>query len=103
MDRIILRRGSAVPGASDLEPCEPGFRPAAKQLYIGAEGGPVLIASALAASGVFPFVRLIGVFSPAQVQISTLFEGSDGGLYYKNRYGVTIPLAVPPQPEPEEE
>jgi len=103
MDRIILRRGSAVPGASDLNACEPGFRTAAKELYVGTDGGPVLIASAHAASGVFPAVRLIGAFMPGQVQIGTLFEGGDGGLYYKNKYGVTLTLAVPPGPEPEEE
>ena len=95
MDRFAIRRGTRVPTSADLKENELGYRTGAKALYIGASGAPVLLATANAASGVFPFVRLIGVYMPAQVQISTLFEGSDGRLYYKNKNGVTLPLTAP--------
>ena len=102
MDRFAIRRGSGVPAASDLKENELGYRTEAKALYLGAPGGPVLLASNKAAGGVFPYIRIVGVYSPSQVQINTLFEGADGRLYYKNINGVTLPLTAP-EPEPEEE
>ena len=101
MDRISIRRGTAVPTASDLNENELGYRTGARALYIGTASAPVLLASADAAAGVYSSIRLTGGFSPEQVQNGTLFESADGGLYYKNRSGVTLALAEPPQ-EPEE-
>ena len=101
MDRISIRRGTAVPTASDLNENELGYRTGARALYIGTASAPVLLASASAASGAYPFIRLTGAYAAEQVQNGTLFESAEGGLYYKNRNGVTLALAEPPQ-EPEE-
>ena len=97
MDRILIRRGLAVPTAADLAADELSYRTGAKQLYIGSADGPVLLASAAAVTGSYPYLHLLGVYSAPQVQVGTLFEGSDGGLYYKNKNGVTLALAVPPE------
>ena len=99
MDRFAIRRGVGVPTSADLNEFELGYRTGARSLYVGTAQGPVLLASANAASGVYPYVRLIGVYMPEQVQIATLFEGSDGRLYYKNKNGVTAALTAPPPDE----
>ena len=99
MDRFAVRRGTRVPTSADLNENELGYRTGAKALYIGTAQGPVLLASANAASGALPYVRLMGVYMPEQVQTATLFEGSDGRLYYKNKNGVTAALTAPPPDE----
>ncbi|MBQ9556987.1 MAG: hypothetical protein IJU94_00080 [Clostridia bacterium] len=103
MDRFAIRRGSGVPAASDLAEFELGYRTEAKSLYIGTQTGPVLLASNKAASGSFPYLRVAGVYSPAQVPAGSIFEGSDGRLYFKNTRSFTVALSEPPEPEPEDD
>lgn len=94
MDRFAIRRGSAYPGASALNENELGYWTTGKTLFIGTASGPQRVASAACADGQFPFIRLIGVYQSSQVANGTVFEGPDGGLYYKNRNGVTLPLTA---------
>lgn len=103
MDRFAIRRGSGVPAASDLAEFELGYRTEAKSLYIGTSSGPIRIASANCAEGRFPNLRLTGIYQASQVPNSTIFEGPEGTLFYKNRYGVSLKLADLPENEDEDD
>lgn len=101
MDRIFIRRGSVYPSADSLKNNELGYWTTGKTLFIGSPSGPVRIASVSSADGHFPNLRLIGIYQSSQVANGTIFEGPEGGLYYKNRNGVTLTLGEPPEPEEE--
>ena len=103
MDRISIRRGSVYPAADSLKDNELGYWTAGRALFIGTPSGPLRIASANSADGHFPNLRLLGIYQASQVANCTIFEGPEGTLYYKNRNGVTLTLAEPPEYEEEEE
>ena len=94
MDRFAIRRGGSYPGASALNENELGYWTTGKTLFIGTSSGPQRIASAACADGHFANLRLLGVYQSSQVANCTIFEGPDGGLYYKNRNGVTLSLTA---------
>jgi len=102
MDRILIRRGAASPSADSLSENELGYWTTGKTLFIGTSSGPLRIASANCAEGRFPNLRFLGVYQASQVPNCTLFEGPEGTLFYKNRNGVTLALAEPPEYEEEE-
>ena len=80
MDRIAIRRGSSRPVADELNENELGYWTAGQSLFIGTASGPVLLGSAKAAEGRFPYLRVTGVYQPSQLPINSIFEGSDGRL-----------------------